>query len=92
VVGHCLVPYTDAGGFTTTPSPEHLAYQDYAIRRIKLTLAVLVVFNNILIVQTLTRPSRLAILAIPLVLAMAVSIATLTVSTYRGKTLKSSHM
>ncbi len=61
MVGHCLVPYTDAVDFTTTPSLEHLAYQDCAIRRIKLTLAVLVVFNNILIVQTLTRPSRLAI-------------------------------
>jgi len=60
MVGHCLVPYTDAVDFTTTPSPKHLAYQDYAIRRIKLTLAVLVVFNSILIVQTLTRPSRLA--------------------------------
>jgi hypothetical protein len=61
VVGHCLVPYTDAVVFTTMPSPEHLAYRDYAIRRIELTLAVLVVFNNILIVQTLTRPSRSAI-------------------------------
>jgi len=61
VVGHCLVPCTDAVVFTTMPSPEHLAYRDYAIRRIELTLAVLVVFNNILIVQTLTRPSRLAI-------------------------------
>ncbi len=90
MVGHCLVPYTDGVDFTTTPSPEHLAYQVYAIRRIKLTLAVLVVFNNILIVQTLTRPSRLAIL--PLVLAMAVFIPTLTVSTYRGKTPKSSHV
>jgi hypothetical protein len=60
VVGHCLVPYTDAVDFTTTPSPEHLAYQGYAIRRIKLTLAVFVVFDN-LIVQTLTRLSRLAI-------------------------------
>jgi hypothetical protein len=61
VVGHCLDPYTDGVDFTTMPSSEHLAYQDYAISRIKLTLAVLVVFNNILIVQTLTRPSRLAI-------------------------------
>jgi hypothetical protein len=61
VVGHRLDPYTDGVDFTTTPSPEHLVYQDYAISRIKLTLAVLVVFNNILIVQTLTRPSRLAI-------------------------------
>jgi hypothetical protein len=60
VVGHCQVPYTDAVDFTTAPSPEHLAYQDYAIRCMKLTLAVLVVFNN-LIVQTLTRPSRSAI-------------------------------
>jgi hypothetical protein len=42
------------------PSPEHLAYQGYAIRRIKLTLAVLVIFD-ILIVRTLTKPSRLAI-------------------------------
>jgi hypothetical protein len=92
VVGHCLFPYTDAVNFTTTPSPEHLAYHVYAIRRIKLTLAVLVVFD-ILIVQTLTKPSRLAIMsAIPLVLAMTVSIATQTVSTCRGKTLKSSHM
>ena len=90
MVSHCLDPYTDGVDFTTTPSPEHLAYQDYAIRRIKLTLAMLVVFNNILIVQTLTRPSRLAIL--PLVLAMAVFIPTLTVSTYRGKTLMSSHV
>ena len=60
MVGLCLVPYADAVDFTTTPSPEHLAYRDYAIRRIELTLAVLVVFDN-LIVQTLTRPSRLAI-------------------------------
>jgi hypothetical protein len=60
MVGHCQVPYTDAVDFTTTPSPEHLAYQVYAIRRIKLILAVLVVFD-ILIVQTLTRPSRSAI-------------------------------
>jgi hypothetical protein len=60
MVDHCQVPNTNAGGFTTTPSPVHLAYEDYAIRRIKLTLAVLVVFDN-LIVQTLTRPSRLAI-------------------------------
>ena len=89
-MGHCLVPYTDGVDFTTTPSPEHLAYQVYAISRIKLTLAVLVVFNNILIVQTLTRPSRLAIL--PLVLAMAVFTPTLTVSTYRGETPKSSHV
>ncbi len=42
MVGHCLVQYTDAVDFTTRPSPEHLAYQDYAIRRIKLTLAMLV--------------------------------------------------
>jgi hypothetical protein len=60
VVGHCLDPYTDGVDFTTTPSPEHLAYQGYVIRRIKLTLAVLVVFN-ILIILTLTRPSRFAI-------------------------------
>ncbi len=49
MVGHCLVPYTNAGGFTTTPSPEHLAYHVYAIRLIKLTLAVLVVFNKALL-------------------------------------------
>jgi len=60
MVGHCLVPYTDVVDFTTTPSPEHLVHQDYAIRRIKLTLAVLVVFD-ILIILTLTKPSRLAI-------------------------------
>jgi hypothetical protein len=93
MVGHCQVPNTNAGGFTTTPLPEHLAYQDYAIRLIKLTLAVLVVFNK-LFYCTDTNPAIAVgnILAIPLVLAMVVSIATQTVSTCRGKTLKSSHM
>jgi hypothetical protein len=85
MVGHCLVPYTNAGGFTTTPSPEHLAYQDYAIRLIKLTLAVLVVFNK-LFYCTDTNPAIAVgnMSAIPLVLAIVVSIATLTVSTYHG--------
>ncbi len=87
------MPYTDGVDFTTTPSPEHLAYHVYAIRLIKLTLAVLVVFNK-LFYCTDTNPAIAVgnMSAIPLVLAMVVSIPTLTVSTYRGKTLKSNHV
>ncbi len=54
---------------------------------------MLVVFNK-LFYCTDTNPAIAVgdMSAIPLVLAMAVSIATLTVSTYRGQTLKSSYV